>query len=130
MKNVARILLFPVFLGQIASLAQSLEVGSAEADITPPVGYRMAGYFNERFSTGMHDPLRAKALVLRQGAQQIALVSCDLVGVSLPEHSRSARAGQPPHGHSRHQHRHLRHAHPYRAAVTTGRCANTSTPPP
>jgi len=44
---------------------------------------RMAGYFDERFSTGVHDPLKAKALILRQGNQEIAMVFCDLVGVSL-----------------------------------------------
>jgi hypothetical protein len=47
------------------------------------VGYRLAGYFNERLATGTHDPLHAKAIVLRQGAEQVALVSCDLVGFSL-----------------------------------------------
>jgi neutral ceramidase len=61
----------------------SIEVGAAEIDITPPVGMRMAGYFDERFSTGVHDPLKAKALVLRQGKEEIAMVFCDLVGVSL-----------------------------------------------
>jgi len=44
---------------------------------------RMAGYFDERFATGVHDPLKAKALVLRQGDKEIAMVFCDLVGVSL-----------------------------------------------
>jgi hypothetical protein len=72
---------------QFASLAASsngsLEVGAAEIDITPPVGMRMAGYFDERFATGVHDPLKAKALVLRQGDKEIAMVFCDLVGVSL-----------------------------------------------
>ena len=62
---------------------QSYSVGAAEIDITPPVGARLAGYFNERLATGTHDPLHAKAIVLRQGAVQIALVSCDLVGFSL-----------------------------------------------
>ena len=42
----------------------------AEIDITPPIGFRMAGYFSERFSTAAHDPLKAKALVLRQGREQ------------------------------------------------------------
>jgi len=63
--------------------AQSLQVGAAEVDITPPIGYRMAGYFNERLSTGIHDPLHAKAMALRQGSEQIALVACDLIGVPL-----------------------------------------------
>src|SRR5512143_2463262 len=100
MKDIARSLVILVLLGQLSSPAQSLEVGSAEVDITPPVGYRMAGYFNERLSTGIHDPLHAKALVLRQGTEQLALVSCDLVGVSLRETSQaraqaSRRTGIP-----------------------------------
>jgi hypothetical protein len=61
----------------------ALEAGAAEIDITPPVPYRMAGYFDERLATGVHDPLKAKAIVLRQGREEIALVFCDLVGVSL-----------------------------------------------
>src|SRR5882762_2549622 len=45
----------------------SLRIGAAETDITPPIGYRMAGYFDERLSTGTHDPLKSKAIVLQQG---------------------------------------------------------------
>jgi len=69
----------------------ALQAGLAEIDITPPIGYRMAGYFDERFSTGVHDPLKAKAIVLQQGRRQVALVFCDLLGVSLHV-SRAARA--------------------------------------
>jgi hypothetical protein len=61
----------------------SLKAGAAEIDITPPVGYRMAGYFDERIATGVHDPLQAKALVLQQGSTKLALVFCDLIGLSL-----------------------------------------------
>src|SRR5438477_5912276 len=60
-----------------------LQIGAAETDITPPVGFRMAGYFSERLATGTHDPLKAKALVLNDGKEQIALVFCDLIGMSL-----------------------------------------------
>jgi len=77
--------------GPQASSASALRVGAAEIDITPPVGYRMAGYFNERVSTGIHDPLHAKAIVFQQGRQQLALVSCDLVGVQLSD-TATARA--------------------------------------
>jgi len=69
--------------GPQASTAAALRVGSAEIDITPPIGYRMAGYFNERPSTGVHDPLHAKAIVFEQDGQQLALVACDLIGVPL-----------------------------------------------
>ncbi len=61
--------------------AAELEAGVAVADITPPTGYRMCGYFYERLSTGVHDPLHAKALYLHQDNQQAALVFCDLIGV-------------------------------------------------
>lgn len=63
--------------------APPLEIGIAVEDITPPVGYRMGGYFRERFSTATLDPLRAKAIVLRQGDVRVAMVFCDLVGISI-----------------------------------------------
>jgi hypothetical protein len=67
-----------------ASLAaDALEAGVAVVDITPPIPFRMSGYFQERVSTGTIDPLQAKAIVFRQGDQMAALVFCDLVGVPL-----------------------------------------------
>ena len=70
--------------------AAGIEVGVAVADITPPPGYRMSGYFHERLATGVHDPLKAKALVLVEGDRQAALVFCDIIGLS-PDVSASAR---------------------------------------
>jgi len=61
--------------------AAELEAGVAVADITPPIGYRMCGYFYERLSTGVRDPLQATAVYLHQDKQQAALVFCDLIGV-------------------------------------------------
>jgi len=58
-------------------------IGAAEVDITPPIGHRMAGYYDERLATGIHDPLKAKALVFESKTKRIALVCCDLVGLSL-----------------------------------------------
>ena len=74
-----------LFLSFVASAgaAPRLKAGAAEIDITPPVGYRMAGYFNERLATGTHDPLKAKAFVLQQGSEKLAFAFCDLVGISL-----------------------------------------------
>lgn len=43
----------------------------------------MSGYFDERLSTAMHDPLRAKALAVQQGDERGAIVICDLVGVPI-----------------------------------------------
>lgn len=68
----------------------TLRAGVAVVDITPPLGSRMAGYFNERVNTGTLDPLQAKALVFAQGEIRMAWVVCDLIGVPL-EVSRRAR---------------------------------------
>ena len=70
--------------------AEELSAGVAVVDITPPVGYRLSGYFVERRSTGTHDPLLAKAIYFRQGETQAALVFCDLIGISRSV-SQSAR---------------------------------------
>jgi sugar phosphate isomerase/epimerase len=70
--------------------AAALHAGIAVTDITPPVGCRMSGYFNERLSTGTLNPLHAKALVLRQGGERQAIVCCDIIGLS-PEVTSSAR---------------------------------------
>lgn len=80
--------------------AEGLEAGVAACDITPPVGYRMSGYFRERLSTGTANPLMAKALVLKQGDVRAAIVSCDLIGLSLDVSGRaraeaSKRTGIP-----------------------------------
>ncbi|MDQ6632267.1 MAG: hypothetical protein M3Y82_11015, partial [Verrucomicrobiota bacterium] len=48
---------------QSVTSQNSLKAGLAEIDITPPIGHRMAGYFDERLATGIHDPLHAKAIV-------------------------------------------------------------------
>ena len=68
-----------------------LTAGLAVADITPPIGYRMSGYFSERLSTGTLNPLCAKAIVLRQADASAALVFCDIIGLSLDVSSRARR---------------------------------------
>jgi hypothetical protein len=86
--------------GVAAAQDAPFQVGLAEIDITPPVGYRMDGYFYERLNTGQRDPLKAKAVVFRQGETRGALVVCDLIGVpqTLTNEVRtlvSARTGIP-----------------------------------
>ena len=73
------------------------EAGAAAVDVTPPVGVPLAGYGGgarrERFpdlnpfdyhtflkpSTGVHDPIMAKALVLGNGHDRFCLVTIDAV---------------------------------------------------
>lgn len=60
-----------------------LKAGVAKADITPPVGVPQEGFSARTdVSQGVHDPLFAKALVLDDGATRMALVACDLIGLS------------------------------------------------
>jgi neutral ceramidase len=61
--------------------AQGLRVGAAEVVISPPPGTPMAGYYATRLSTGVHDDLRAKTIVIESGGRRAVLVACDLVGI-------------------------------------------------
>ncbi|MEX2160145.1 MAG: neutral/alkaline non-lysosomal ceramidase N-terminal domain-containing protein [Dehalococcoidia bacterium] len=60
----------------------TLRAGFAAENITPPVGTMLEGYTaNTEPSRGVHDDLFARAIVLDDGATQVAVVSCDLIGV-------------------------------------------------
>ena len=78
-------------------LSQDLRAGAAMVDITPPVGMPLAGYYSTRLATGTHDPLHAKAIVIQQGKEEVALVACDLTNLP-PEVIEQAEAliGMPP----------------------------------
>jgi len=72
------------------AVAAPFKSGTATIDITPPIGYRMSGYFHERLSEGTKDPLLAKAIVFSQGDVVAALVCCDIIGID-PKVSRESR---------------------------------------
>jgi len=58
-----------------------LFAGVAKTNITPHVGVPLSGYPDrKRVSEGVHDELYAKALVLYDGNEKIAIVTSDLVG--------------------------------------------------
>ena len=89
------------------------EAGAASVDVTPPVGVPLAGYgggarrrpfpdldpfdfhtFLEP-STGIHDPILAKALVLGNGHERVAILTLDAIACDadvLEEACRKARA--------------------------------------
>ena len=72
----------------------ALQVGFAETDITPKLGGKpvyMAGFGQNRQAQSVHDPLRARAVVLKHGDSKLALVSVDLVGF-FNENVRHVRA--------------------------------------
>ena len=54
-------------------------VGAAEVVITPPLGAALAGYYQNRAATGVHDDLHAKALVFENAGVKAAVISLDLI---------------------------------------------------
>jgi len=59
-----------------------LRAGVAQIDITPPIGCTMTGYIARLGpAVGVQDPLYAKALVINDGQQQAALITCDVLGL-------------------------------------------------
>ncbi len=80
-----------------------LQAAYDEADITPPLGGSMPGYFRDRQATGVLDPLKAKVLLLAGGAERVALVACDLIGMGaavvgrIREQVRRTWPGTAPH---------------------------------
>lgn len=68
-------------------------VGFAEADITPALGANpiyLAGFGQNRKATAILDPLKVRAMVLRNAGKSVAIAVADVVGLFLPtvEHIR------------------------------------------
>ena len=78
-----------------------LKSGAAMVNITPPLGIKMRGYFQERIAKEVHDDLFAKSLVLDDGETKLATVVCDLIGAGRARLDRAKelideRCGIPP----------------------------------
>ena len=66
--------------GVMPKTAQTLKVGVATVDITPPLGMPMRGYASrKKLSNGMWDPLYAKAIVFDDGNKLVSFVVLDLI---------------------------------------------------
>lgn len=58
-----------------------LRASAGSVDLQPPIGGYMTGYAARVDpSTGVHDPIMARALLLDDGQTQLAIISCDLLG--------------------------------------------------
>ncbi|WP_437225490.1 hypothetical protein SH661x_004088 [Planctomicrobium sp. SH661] len=71
-------------LGTFAQGAETPEfrAGAATSNITPPIGGLIIGGFVPQPSTNIHDELFARCIVLDDGKTTLALVVCDLLGIS------------------------------------------------
>lgn len=66
-------------------MSVSLRAGAASTDITPrAVGTFLAGFAMGRTSRGVLAPLRATAVYVTDGEQEVVLVSLDLIGLLRP----------------------------------------------
>lgn len=71
----------------LPAAAGELTIGLGEVDVTPVLGKKpvyLAGFGQDRKATKVHDPIMARALVLADGDEKVALVSVDVVGLFLP----------------------------------------------
>lgn len=83
----------------VPARAGELRAGVARVEITPPVGTPLGGYQARlgKPSTGKHDPIYAKALVLDDGETRLGIVTTDLVGTNPRMVQRVAElSGLPP----------------------------------
>ncbi|NLN20113.1 MAG: hypothetical protein GX162_12695 [Firmicutes bacterium] len=62
-----------------------VEAGFAITDITPPVGAHIPGGFSPITSTGVNDPLRVRAAVIRDENTALAIVGVDAVSLSTED---------------------------------------------
>ncbi len=54
-----------------------LKCGFYEKEITPPLGFNLPGYFNFRPGADVKDRLYAKALVVSNGSEKVAIIAID-----------------------------------------------------
>lgn len=89
--------------GAAAPAPALFQVGRARECITPPLGVQLAGYFHDRPAKSVRDDLYARAVVIESAGTRVALVSCDLIGMT-EEVSKAAKelaeaeAGIPANG--------------------------------
>lgn len=62
--------------------AETLRAGAATSNITPEIGREIIGGFVPFPSTHIHDELHARCMVLDDGSTKLAIVVCDLLGIS------------------------------------------------
>jgi hypothetical protein len=67
-------------------MMRSLQAGFGSTEITPPLGTDLCGYgfYLDRRATAVLDPLHARCLILDDGPTRLAIVSCDLIGFTVP----------------------------------------------
>jgi len=60
----------------------ALDIGFGSAIITPPTPVQLAGFIEDQPATEVHDDLEVRVLYVRGALGSVALVVCDLIGMS------------------------------------------------
>lgn len=93
---MSRLLLAALLAAGFARPARALEAAAAKVDITPDLSTEkvwLAGFGAKgRRPTGVHDPLYARIVLLREGDKTVALVGLDLLGFYLNDTKALRRA--------------------------------------
>ena len=58
-----------------------LQAGFARVDATPPLGSPLDGYFRDRFSAGVLDPIQLNAIAISDGTHRAVMIAGDFLGV-------------------------------------------------
>lgn len=111
---MSRLLLAALLALSGARAARALEAAAAKVDITPDLKTEkvwLAGFGAKgRRPTGVHDPLYARIVLLREGKRTVALVGLDLLGFYVND-TRALRARWESGGESRSLFVHATHTH-------------------
>ncbi|MCX7824875.1 MAG: hypothetical protein N2689_04895 [Verrucomicrobiae bacterium] len=94
--------------------------GAAASNITPFLGGEIVGNFVRPIATNVHDELHARCLVLDDGRTRLALVVCDLLGISRSVSSEARKliqqnTGIPP------EHVLISAVHTHSACIASGK---------
>lgn len=81
MRTLLILLTLAVAIAAAPAARADFQAAAGKVEITPTGPAFLAGYAKNRKCEGVHDPVWARCLVMRNGGETIALVSCDLIGL-------------------------------------------------
>ena len=84
-KGILFFLLFIIFFNAQAQKSNRLLAGASSAPVNPPVNSFIAGDKQNRRFAGVHDDLFAKAVVITNNNNSVALLTVDCIGLLYPQ---------------------------------------------